>query len=107
MRTAPPFLHLAHDAAGDVVAGEQLRRAPGVAVALGIAPALFFVVGRLAAVVLRDVVEHEAAAILVAEHAALAAHAFGDQDAAHTRVATPCRSGWNWTNSMSCRSAPA
>ena len=34
---------------------------------------------------LRDVVEHEAAALAVGEDSAFAAHAFGDEDAAHAR----------------------
>src|SRR6185436_623276 len=46
---------------------------------------LFLVVGRLCLVVGGDVVEHEAAAFAVAQHAAFAAHTFGDEDAAHAR----------------------
>ena len=64
---------------------EQLGRAARVLVALRVAPAFFLVVGGLALVVLRDVVEHEALAFLVAQHAAFAAHALGDEDAAHAR----------------------
>ena len=85
VRAAAPLRHLAHDAARDVVARQQLGRAAGVLVALGVAPALLFVVGGLAAVVLRDVVEHEPPALVVAQHAALAAHALRHQDAAHAR----------------------
>ena len=78
-----PLLDLADDAARDVVAGEQLGRPARVLVALGVAPAFLVVVGRLRSVVLRNVVEHEAAALLVLEDAAFAAHAFGHQDAPH------------------------
>ena len=70
------------DAAGDVVAGQQLGRPAGVLVALGVAPPLLLVVGGLAPVVLRDVVEHEPPALAVAQDAAFAAHALGHQDAA-------------------------
>ena len=48
----------------DVVAREQLRRPAGVLVALRVPPAFFRVGCRLRAVVLRDVVEHEALAVL-------------------------------------------
>ena len=85
VRTAPPLAHLAHDAAGHVIAGQQLGRPPGVLVALGIAPALLFVVGGLAAIVLRDVVEHEATALTVAQYAAFTAHPLRHQNAAHAR----------------------
>ena len=47
VRTAPPLAHLAQDAAGDVVAGQQLGRPAGVLVALGVAPPFLFVVGGL------------------------------------------------------------
>lgn len=56
--------------------------AAGVLIALGVAPAFLFGVGGLGLVVVGDVVEHEAAAFAVAEHAAFAANAFGDEDAA-------------------------
>ena len=78
-----PSAHLAPDAAGDVIAGQQLGRPAGVLVALGVAPALLLVVGGLAPVVLGDVVEHEPAALVVAQDAAFPAHALGHQDAAH------------------------
>ena len=83
MRAAAARLHFAIDAAGDVIARQQLRRTPRVLVALRVAPAFFFVVGGLRFVKVRDVVEHEAAALAVAQHAAFAAHALGHQDAAH------------------------
>ena len=85
MRAAAAGLDLAHDAARDVIAGQQLGRTARVLVALRVAPALFGIVGGLAAVVVGDVVEHEAAALAVAQHAAFAAHAFGDEDALHAR----------------------
>ena len=75
---------LAHDAAGDVVAGEELGRTPRVLVALGISPALFRIVRGLAAVVVGDVVEHEAAALAVAEDPAFTA-ALGDENALDAR----------------------
>ena len=85
MRAAAAGLDLAHDAAAHVVARQQLRRPARRLVALRVAPALFFVVRGLRAIVLRDVVEHEPAALAVLEHAAFAAHGFGDEDAANAR----------------------
>src|SRR4029078_7222799 len=61
VRTAAAGLDLAHDAARNVMARQQLRRAPGRLVALRVAPALVFVVGGLVAVRLGNVVEHEPA----------------------------------------------
>src|SRR5688572_22187923 len=55
----PPFAHFAQDAAGDVVAGQQLGGPPGALVALGIAPPLLLAVCCLAAIILGDIVEHE------------------------------------------------
>src|SRR5262249_39957564 len=78
---ATALAHLAPDAARDVVAGQQLWRAARALVPLGVAPALLLVVRRLAAVVLGDVREHEALLLVVEEDAALAADAFGDEDA--------------------------
>ncbi len=80
VRAAPAGFDLPDDAAGDVIAGEELRRAARVAVSLGVPPAFFGVVGRLAAVVLRDVVEHEAAPLAVSEHPSFTAYALGDED---------------------------
>ena len=80
-----PSLHLADDAAGDVVARQQLRRAVGVLVAQHVAEAFFLVLRRLRFVVVRDVAEHEPVALAVPQHAALAANAFGDEDAADAR----------------------
>ena len=75
-----PALHLAVDAARDVIAGQQLGRPSRRLVSLRVAPALFLVVGGLVAIGLGDVVEHEAAALVVEEDASFAAHAFGHQD---------------------------
>src|SRR5262249_54118921 len=75
----------AHDAAADVVAGQELGRPPRRLVPLGVAPAFFLVVGGLRAIVLRNLVEHEAAAVAVLQDAALASHAFGDENASHAR----------------------
>ena len=83
MRAAAAFAHFAHDAAGHVIAGQQFGRTARVLVAGYVAPAFFFVVGRLRFVIRRDVVEHEALAFAVAQDAAFAAHAFGYQNAAH------------------------
>ena len=80
-----PALDLAVDAPRHVVAREQLGGPARVLVALRVAPA-FLGVGRgLRLVVVRNVVEHEAAAFAVPQHAAFAAHALGHQDAAHAR----------------------
>ena len=85
MRAAAPLAHLFHDLARHVVAGEQLGRAARVLVPLGVLPPLFLAVGGLRFVVLGDVVEHEALAVLVAQHAPLAADPFGHQDPLHRR----------------------
>ena len=83
MRAAAPFTYFALNAAGDVVARQEFGRAASFFIALRVAPAFFFVVGGLAFVERRNIVEHEALAVFVAQHAAFAADAFGDQDAAH------------------------
>ena len=85
VRAAAPFFRFAHDAARHVVAREQLGRPPRGLVALGVAPPLVFVVRRLVLVEWRDVVEHEPAAVTVAEHAAFAAHRLGHQDPLHAQ----------------------
>jgi hypothetical protein len=84
MRAATPITDFAHDAARDVVAGEQLGRATRGLVALRVAPALLFAVGCLCPVVFRDVVEHKTTAIFVTQHTAFSPHAFRHQNAAHT-----------------------
>ena len=83
MRAAPAFADLPDDAAGHMVPGEEFRRPPRLLVPLRVPPALFRVRGGLVRVEVRDVVEHEPAAFAVAQDAAFAAHAFGDQDPAH------------------------
>ena len=85
MRAPAPGADLAHDAARDVVAGQEIRGPPGVAVALRVAESLLLAVRRLGAVVLGDVVEHEPPAVLVAEDSAFAADAFGHEDALHAQ----------------------
>ena len=85
VRRAAPCLHLAHDAAGHVVARQQLRRTPGRLVVLHVPPPFLGVGSRLRPVVLRDVVEHEPAAFAVLQHAALAAHTLGDQQPFHAQ----------------------
>ena len=92
VRAAPARLDLVHDAAADVVAREQLRRPPRGFVPLRVPPALLLVVRRLRSVILGNVVEHEAAALIVLEHTAFAADSFGDQDAAHAW--RPHHPGW-------------
>ena len=83
MGTSPPCLHLTIDAAGYVVPREQLRRTPGVLIALRVAPAFFFGICGLRFVKVRNVIEHEALAFAVAKHTAFPAHALCDQNAAH------------------------
>ena len=85
VRTSPPGLDLAHDAACHVVAGQQLRRTARALVALCVTPPFFFVVGGLALVVVRNVVKHEAPTFVVAQHAAFATHALCYQNPLHTR----------------------
>src|SRR5208283_6218482 len=84
VRRAPARFYLAIDAPRHVIPGEQFRRTARVFVALRIPPAFFLGVRSLLLVEIGDVVEHEAAAFTVAQNAAFAAHALGDQDAAHT-----------------------
>src|SRR5262249_38591400 len=85
VRAAASLLDFPHDAASHVIAGEQLRRPSRVLVPLGIPPALLRVVRRLSAIVLRDIVEHETAALAVPKHAPFAAYPFGDEDPLHAR----------------------
>ena len=92
MRATSPFADLADDAAGDVVARQQLGRPARALVALCVAKALFFVVGGLVLVCVRDVVEEEAAALAVQQDASFAANALGDEDALDGgRPDHPCR----------------
>ena len=80
MRASAAFLDLADDGSREVIPGEELWRAAGVLVSLGVAPAFLFVVGGLGAIVFRDVVKHEPAPIFVAQYSALAAHSLGHED---------------------------
>ena len=80
---APTGLHLAVDRAGHFVAGEQLGRAPAGRVVVVPLVGLVLRVGGLGGEHRRDVVEHEPLAFGVAQHASVAAHPFGHQDAAH------------------------
>src|SRR4029079_19333689 len=91
MRRTTPGLDLAVDAARHVVACQQLGRTTGALVALCITPALVRIRGRLRFVVVRDVVEHETASLVVLEDASFAAHPFGDENAADAgRPDHPC-----------------
>ena len=83
MRAATAGLHLGVDGAGDLVARQQVGRAP-VVLLVGV-PAVGFllVVRRLALEELRDVIEHEPLAFAVLQRPAVAPHAFGHEDPAH------------------------
>jgi hypothetical protein len=83
VRAAAAGLHLAVDAARNVIAREQFRRALGVLVALRVAPAFLRIGGRLRFVIVGNVVEHEPLAVLVPQHAAFAAHSLGHEQAHH------------------------
>ena len=98
-------LHLGVDRPGDLVARQQVGRAPVVVLVL--VPGVGFLLGvrRLGPEELGDVVEHEAPSFRVPERAAVAAHALGDQDPAHAgRPDHPGRV--ELEHSMSIRSAP-
>src|ERR1039457_5009781 len=81
MGTSAARLHFAVDAASHVIARQQFRRATGVLISLTVTPSFFFGICGLVLVQLRNIVEHETAALLVAEDAAFAANAFGHQNA--------------------------
>ena len=85
MRRSAAGLYFAIDAASDVIARQQFWRTAGALVALGIAPALFRVGRGLRFVVVGDVVEHEATALVVLQDATLTAHALGHEDAFDAR----------------------
>ena len=88
-RKTPPWglprarLHLGVDGPGHLVPGQQVGRAPVVVVVLVPGVGLFLGLRRLGPEHVGDVVEHEAGALGVAQHAAVAAHALGHEDAAH------------------------
>ena len=83
MRRAPARLDLRVDGAGHFVTRQQVGRAAVVDVVVVPAVGLLLGLRRLGPEHLGDVVEHEALALGVAQHAAVAAHTFGDEDAAH------------------------
>src|SRR6185312_9843517 len=83
VRAAAAFAGLPNDTAGHVVAGQEFRRAVAILVAEHVVEAFLLVLGGLRSVVLRNVAEHEPLAFLIPQHAAFAANAFGDEDAAH------------------------
>src|SRR5204862_7606774 len=82
---AAPGLDLGVDRPRDLVARQQVRRAPVVLLVLVPAVGLHLVVRGLPLEELRDVVEHEALAVLVPERAAVAATPLGDEDTPHRR----------------------
>src|SRR6266851_2711764 len=84
MGAAAALPDFADNAAGDVIAREQLWRSAGILVALGIPPTFLLVVCGLGSVHLGNVIEHEPTAFLVEEDSSLAPHALGDKDALHT-----------------------
>src|SRR6185437_6893881 len=64
---------------------EQLRRTTCALVALRVTPAFLLVIRGLAAIVLRNVVEHEATSFVVHKNAALATNPLRHENSAHTR----------------------
>ena len=79
---APAGLHLGVDRAGHLVAGEQLRRPAAGGVVVVPLVGLVLGVGRLGPEHVGHVVEHEAGALGVAQHTAVAPDALGHEDAA-------------------------
>ena len=82
---APAGLDLGIDRPGHLVAGEQVRWPPVVLRVLVPAVRLLLGLGVLGAEHLGDVVEHEPGALGIAQHTAVTADRFGDQDALHRR----------------------
>ena len=93
MRGAPAGLDLGVDGPGHLVARQQVGGAAVVDVVVVPAVGLLFGLRRLGPEHVGDVVEHEALALGVAQDAAVAAHALGDQDAAHAERPHHARSG--------------
>ena len=85
VRSPAPGLHLGVDRAGDLVARQEVRGAAVVLLVVVPGVGLALVVGRFGAEELRDVIEHEALPLAVLERAAVTAHAFGHEEAAHAR----------------------
>ena len=81
VRGAAAFLDLGVDRAGDLVAGQQVRGAPGGVVVLEPLVGLLLGLGVLAFEDVGDVVEHEPLALGVLQHSAVTAHTLGDEDA--------------------------
>ena len=82
MRTAPAGFDFGIDRPCDLVARQQIRRAPlGLVLVPGVG--FRFGIGCFRAEKIRHVVEHEAFAGGILQRAAIAANALGDQDAAH------------------------
>src|SRR5437660_10194503 len=68
-----------------MIARQKFRRTPRIFVALTIAPAFFFGVRSLSAVVFRDRIEHKAATFFIRHDPAFASHAFRHQNSHYTR----------------------
>ena len=83
VRATPAFFDLADDTTCHVIPGQQFRRTAGVPVTGHVAPAFIRIVRGLVYVEVRDVVEHEAAALGVLQDAALAPNAFSNEQSAH------------------------
>src|SRR5262245_24272469 len=81
MRAAASVFDFTHDASRDVIASKQLGRAPSGLLALAVMPPFQFVVCGLALVGVGNIVEHEAPAFAVAQHAAFTPDTFGDENA--------------------------
>ncbi len=83
VRASTSFPYFTSNAAGHVVAGQQFGRAPGILITLGVTPTFFLGIGRLVYIKRRNVLEHEALVVSVAQHPSFAPYAFRDQNAAH------------------------
>ena len=83
MRAPAPGLHLGVDRPGDLVSRQQIRRPAVVPLVLVPPVGLFFRVGGFRTEEVGDVAEHEAVALAVLQRPAVAADAFGHEDAAH------------------------
>src|SRR5690348_7116961 len=85
VRASPALFDLPYDAARDMIAGQELRRASRIFVALSITPAFFFVVRGLSAIIFRNGIEHETSAELVRQDTTFTADPFGYQNSNHAR----------------------
>src|ERR1700730_19193525 len=86
-------LDLRVDRARALIARQQVRGAAGRVVVLEPLVGLLLGFGVLAFEHRRDVVEHEALALGVLQHAAVTAHTLGDQDSFHARRPHHARRG--------------